>query len=96
MSNREISQDSLDEDQLHDESNQLEEWKDDRWTINFQNTPKVILARLHLQPGEKVPGWFEECPLCIGRRCNACDGTGRMHPMRAMWIEDYLMNTAGE
>ncbi len=96
MSNREISQGSLDEEQHNDEFYHLEEWERDRWSIDYRNSPKAIIAGLHLQPGEKVPDWFEECPLCIGTRCDACDDTGHMHPMRAMWIEDYLMNTAGE
>jgi len=76
--------------------NELEEWQDDRWTIDFRNSPAAIIAALHLQPGEEVPDWFEKCPWCRGTRCDACDGTGRIHPTRAMWIEDHHMNTAVE
>ncbi len=89
MAKQEIDQGSPDEDQLHDEPHQL---LDDRWTIDyFRNTSEVILAGLHLRPGEEVPDWFETCPWCSGNKCEECDQTGHIHPKRVEWFEDYLL-----
>ncbi len=50
----------------------------------------MFIESLHHQPGDPIPEWWEECPVCLGAKCWRCDGTGRVHPRREEWLGDAL------
>lgn len=96
MSHRDSGTGPGEKGRLNEETNESEEWQDDRWTIDYGISPDAFIAALHLQPGEEVPDWFEVCPWCSGSTCEECDQTGRIHPNRAVWFEDFLLEAQVE
>lgn len=90
MSTSQRTSDSFDEDTRNGDLTKSVEPPSDASSADERTPIQEFLASLHLQPGEEVPEWFVQCPWCSGRTCEACDGTGRIHPQRAAYIENSL------
>jgi hypothetical protein len=51
-----------------------------------------FIAELHLARGARIPDNWEVCPFCAGEGpgCDACDGSGHVHPIRFKWITAWI------